>query len=215
MGTIRNHPELIQKILFLQRHSQRVHITPSTISSKLISIHLNGLCDCEFGIETKALADLVRSSNSFEITDRHLCYAYESPVGDKTARIVKRVPVFEISYVFDFGSPLLTAKLPAFRCLSTDMTVVRFTKNKLVLETAGYVSTRSVLEAQRVEGVEDFELSVSGKELKIVEELSGEVVMCYYKDCLVMFKFEGDMSTAVVIKSMISYVGRPRAQLLF
>lgn len=202
MPTIRNHPLLINKIPFLQRHSHRVLVSQSSISSSSISIHLKDLSDSVFGIETSVLVDLLRSSSEFEIRNGILEYCYESGVGSASARIVKRAPTCTLDYTFNFGEPFLTLKMPEFRCLTNDPTVITFSRNLLVLVSSGYVSTRCVLEAQRVEGPESFEITVSGKELKMVEELGGDIVLCYYKDCLVVFKFEEDVSTAVVIKSL-------------
>lgn len=199
-----NSPKFIQKIAFLQKHSKIVSITKSTVSSNTFSIHLNDLTDCEpFSIETKDLLDLLKINQPFEIEGEYLKYSYETPVGDKIAKISKKVGISNVKYEFEFENPLLTAKINKFKVLSTDKTHLIFEKNRLILETKGYIRTRSIIEVQRIDGVEKFEIIVSGKDLKIVEELGEDIVMCYYKDCIVIFKFEDEISLSMIIRNVI------------
>ncbi|ELA41725.1 uncharacterized protein VICG_01229 [Vittaforma corneae ATCC 50505] len=202
MGNIQNSPYLLQKVLFIQKYSQKAHVTHSSISSSSISVCLPNLCDTEFGIESKDLSDLMRSTTEFVIEDGVLKYSFESTVGDKMAKICKKIELISLNYTFEFENPILTAKVPIFKCISIDNTFIIFSKNKLLLQTSGYVKTRNVLDAQRVDGVDCFEICVSGKDLKIVEELGTDLVLCCYQNCIVVFSFENDISTAVVVRNV-------------
>lgn len=177
-------------------------MTRSSISSPSISVNLQNLCDSEFGIESRDLVDLMKNNTEFKVEDNVLKYSFENVVGDKVARICKKAGLLSLDYRFEFGNPMLTAKVPVFRCLSTDNTFVTFSKNKLLLQTGGYVKTRNVLDAQKVDGSDYFEISLVGKDLKIVEELGTDLVLCCYQNCIVVFSFENDISTAVVVRSV-------------
>lgn len=199
MGKIHNSPELIQKVSFLSRHSHKAYVSRSSISSEFISIHQENLCDETFCISSKDLLDLLKNTQEFNIEGQVLVYAYDTVLGGNMARVVKKVPVFDSKFVFDFQNPLLTARISNFKCLSSEPTSVKFSENKLVLETRTYIKTRMVIEASKVDGIDTFEIEVSGKKLKIIEELENELVLCFYRDCIVVFQFQNTVNTAVII----------------
>lgn len=199
MGRIENTPQLLEKLLFMQKHSQKATVTPSSIFSPTIAIYKQDISDSSFCVSVKDLVDLVKSNRNFEIEDRTLVYSYDTSIGSNAATVCRRIDLYTLQDVFQYQEPLLTLTIPKLKCLTNDKTTVKFSKNKLVLESNEYIKTRLVLEAKKASGADEFSISVSGKSLKIAEELKDELAMCFYNDCIVVFKFEGSLSTAVII----------------
>ncbi|KAM0680538.1 hypothetical protein GINT2_001226 [Glugoides intestinalis] len=183
----------------MQKHAQKATVTRASIVSANIAIYYQDISDSNFCLLVKDLVDLVKSDKAFEIEDKTLIYSYKVNIGNTTATVCKRIELFPLQDVFQYQEPLLTLTIPKLKCLTNDKTVVNFSKNKLILESSGYIKTRVVLEAKKARGVDEFSINVSGKGLKIAEELKEELAMCFYNDCVVIFKFEGNLSTAVII----------------
>lgn len=204
MGKIQASPNLIKKLLFIQKHCNKVVVSPNGISSRYINVQLACLSDCSFGIETKELVEMLKYTNDFNLIDKkYIEYNYTCFLDDQEAYISKNIPLFDLSYTFNFQSPICTLKLPFFKSISSDETEIEFLNGKLILETRGYIKTRIVFDAQRVEGTEYFRAKAKGTDLKIIEEIEGERVLCYFENSLVIFGFDQDLNTAIVIKCLV------------
>lgn len=201
MGRINITPGLVKKLLFIQKHSNKVFISPNGISSRHITIQSQEFCDCSFGIETKEIVEMLKQTEEFEIIENNeLEYKYKIFVGDQEGEVCKNIPIFPLSYTFNFQTAICTVKLPHFKSITADDTTVELLNSKLILESRGYIKTRIVFDVQRVDGSEFFRVKVRGLDLKIIEELEGERVLCYFENNLVAFGFEQHVSTAIVIK---------------
>lgn len=208
MGRISDSPTVVRKVLFLQKHASRVLVSPQGISSPNITIQFGSsvrISDSTFGIGTRDLLDMIRHTSTFQIDGGTLVYDYESTIGDRTARISRHIELFDMSHGFDVEAPLQTLKLKdlasgrGLNILSNDDTTVTYRNGKLVLETFGYVSTRMVVDADKVDGVDYFKVKVRGKDLRVASEAEGERVLCYHENCLVMYGFEREVTTAIAI----------------
>lgn len=201
MGKIQANPIFLKRLLFLQRHSSKVLVTQNGVSSRHITIQSPGFSDCSFGIETKELVEMLKHTDTFELNEQSFVkYSYSSNIGEQDATVCRTLPVFNLKNSFDFKESICTIKLPIFKCISGDELLVSFLEGKLVLESNGYVKTRMVFDVNRVEGAELFSAKVKGIDLKIIEEIEGDRVLCYYENSLVVFGFDNDLSMAVVIR---------------
>ena len=199
MGKINNPPNFLKKLLFLQRHSSKVLVLPGGICSKSISIELPNLCDCTFGVDSKELLELVKHNVEFQLESCYLVYSFVQNIGLQDAVVAKRIPLETLDFPFCFEKPVCTIKLPVFRPISSEETRITFIQGKLILETNEYIKTRLVFDVRRLEGLDCFTAKVKGKDLRIIEEIEGDRVLCFFENNVVVFGFEKDSTTGVVV----------------
>ena len=204
MGRISATPNLIKKLLFIQKHSNKVLISPNGISTRYITVQSVGFSDCTFGIETKELIEMLKHTEEFEIIENNkLEYRYKIHVGIHEGEVCKNIPLFELSYLFNFNTSICTLKLPHFKSITNDETNIEFINGMLICESKGYVQTRIIFDVQRVEGSMYFNIKTRGCDLKIIEDIEGDRVLCYFENSLVVFGFEEGINTAAVIKCIV------------
>lgn len=213
MGEILNTPAVARKLLFLQKYANKVLVTPQGIFSPTISIHFGttsssanpiSISDATFGTRVRDLLDMVKHTSTFQINRGTLAYEYESGecrADGRAARISRRVELFDVDHYTGVEAPLLTLKLRVSGSiiLSGDDTVVTYKRGKLVLETFGHIRTRMVVAADRVDGVDTLSVRVRGRDLRVVDDVEGEKVLCYHRNCLVIYGFDSGATTAAVI----------------
>jgi hypothetical protein len=202
MGKIQVNPFLLKRLQFLQKHANKAQVTRNGIASRHINIDFQGFSNCEFGIETKELNEMLKHTEEFEIENNLLKYSYVCGDSDLKARIIKEIPLFDLAYLFNFNTPISSLKLPFFKLISTDETSITFSDGKLIFETNEYVKTRLIKQVQLVDGLNSFRVKAKGSDLKIIEEIEGARVLCYFDESLVVLGYENDICLAVVIKSL-------------
>lgn len=201
MGKIQVSGNLLKRLTFISKHASKVLVAPNGVSSRHITVQSVGISDCTFGIESKELVEMLKHTQEFELVPGiEIKYSYSCNMGEYDAIVTRNIPVFDLQFTFDFQTPICTIKLPIFKSISNDETEVVFSNGKLVLETKSYIKTRLVFASSRVEGIESFCTKVRGNDLKIIEEIEGDRVLCYFEHSLVIFGFDKDISIAVVIK---------------
>lgn len=115
--------------------------------------------------------------------------------------ITKYIELFDLNYKLIVNQPKLVLRIKEFKVISSDETFIKYENNKLLLETFKHIKTRNILKVEKIEGFENnFSVKVRGDEIKIIQELEGERLLCYHDDCLVFYGIEDKVTTAGVIK---------------
>lgn len=200
MYSIRPSVNLLKKLIFIQKYSNKIQITPTNISSEFIHIQLPKFCDFHIGIDTADFIELVKHATLVSIDRDKLLCEYKISVSNSDLIVKRRINLYDLDYTINVPEPLLSIKFEKFTCLSEDDTFLTVSGSLMILETKGFVKTRLCIPIQRVEGDINFACCVKAKDLKMLNELERDMVLCFFNDCIVAYEFDEEITTAVIIR---------------
>lgn len=203
MGKVDLSPLLHDVLTLFRQFASRITVSKTSICSSSILAEMPEFCDCSFTVKTKDFVAMLKQTREFDVNDTELRYRYRIGAGAGMVKVERSIRAYDEVYQVAGGIPLLSIAVPSFRVLSQDDCEVRADKDgNLVLESSGVVKTRSEYVGLRVPDhtVDSVAgIRVRGRDLRILEELKGEVVLSFLDSHILGYSLGSNFTVVVQI----------------
>ncbi|KAI5168314.1 hypothetical protein PAEPH01_0027 [Pancytospora epiphaga] len=195
-------PLLQKSIAFIEKYSRIAKVTPSTISTPTIQIRLPTFCNFSASMDISDLLELAKADARILINEKNLTYTFTVLSPSSTAQVTRTIKLCELECDVISKSPHSSIKIPKFNVLGENYTILLFKNSILNVENHGYLKIGMSVPVELLEGATEFSCKVLGKDLSIINDLEGELVINYYGSHIVLYNLEEDSEVAVLINAI-------------
>lgn len=165
-----------------------------------IQIKLPEFCEFSVGVSTADFIELIKHAQEIRLEGDKLHYSYASQVSLTNVRTTREIPLFSLDYGIDIAGPLLSVRMGDIAVLTEDNIRLSVGDGWLALESDGHVKTRSYASVEQLDGEGSYACTVRAKDMRIIEEIEGDRVMCFFESCVIVYGFEDEATTAMLVR---------------